>query len=289
MWFDVDDHLHNSPELLSIPRRYRAAAMGVWTVCGSWTSAQLTNGFIPNEVIKDYGGTPDIRGWLIKAGFWIDGIEGVQYTSQGCRIPSAQRVRDERVAGARRVRKHRANKQKDPPPADLPRCNGVTPPLVTCYPGKGTSGGASSPPEVGKGVVAAEAATTDVNSNFLANSHSSQDQLLPESGTSPARARGTRLPEGWEPPETVKADLRAKYPNVKLGMVLEEFRDYWQAESGQRARKVDWSKTFRNRVRAVEHEARFQRNGHTLSRTDEKTLGWLAMGRQPEPLRGLPQ
>jgi hypothetical protein len=93
------------------------------------------------------------------------------------------------------------------------------------------------------------------------------------------------LPEGWQPSAKVKDDLRAKYPELMLGLILEEFRDYWLAIPGQRGSKLDWDRTFRNRVREVAHIPRFQRNGHahpTMSAPDEKALSWMALGRQPD-------
>lgn len=275
MWFDVDDRLPGSPELLSIPRRYRAAAIGVWSLCGAWTSGQLTDGFVPNEVIKECGGTSDIRGWLVKAGLWNDGPDGITFTGRGCRVPNAQDVRKRRATTAQRVRDwreaQRESQADSDPPAETARCNGVTPDnvtvLLTRRRGKGKS--------VGTSVDSAVAESTD-DPTKETKLTTSQAESLRKSGTETARAR--RIPEDWEPSESVKADLRARYPELKLGLVLEEFRDYWRGEGGQRARKIDWTATFRNRVRAVEHEPRFQRNGHAVhvATSDQRVAAILA-------------
>ncbi len=63
--------------------------------------------------------------------------------------------------------------------------------------------------------------------------------------------KGHRLPAGWEPPTAVMNELRERWPHIDLAEALEEFRDYWCAEAGARARKADWSLTFRNRVRQL--------------------------------------
>ena len=85
--------------------------------------------------------------------------------------------------------------------------------------------------------------------------------------------RGTRLPENWEPSDKVKDGLRLTFPNVKLGEILVEFRDYWCAVPGQRGLKLDWDRTFRNRVREVAHQPRFQRRiDHSVG---DKVQGWL--------------
>jgi hypothetical protein len=89
-------------------------------------------------------------------------------------------------------------------------------------------------------------------------------------------AKGTRLPsEDWSPDERVKDELRAKYPNLKLGTILEEFRDYWLSVPGKDARKIDWNRTFRNRVREVADRPRYQRSpviGDQLSTSDIRVL-----------------
>jgi hypothetical protein len=117
---------------------------------------------------------------------------------------------------------------------------------------------------------------------------SSQDQLLRKSGTSPGERtptrRGTHLTPDWQPSETVKVDLRAKYPDVKLGTVLEEFIDYWCSIPGQRGAKLDWDRTFRNRVRECADKPRYQRNGHPVGRATEKAMGWEALKTPPQQI-----
>lgn len=41
------------------------------------------------------------------------------------------------------------------------------------------------------------------------------------------------------------------FGHLDLERITEEFRDYWAAEAGQKAVKLDWVKTWRNRVRQV--------------------------------------
>jgi hypothetical protein len=60
-----------------------------------------------------------------------------------------------------------------------------------------------------------------------------------------AQARGTRLPEGWEPDEAGRA-FAADGLGARWAAELETFRDYWSAQPGEKGRKVDWSATWRN-------------------------------------------
>lgn len=79
-------------------------------------------------------------------------------------------------------------------------------------------------------------------------------------------ARATRLPDDWEPNADTTIWVMTELGwNEKRGRaVVETFRDYWHAEGGQRARKVDWDLTFKNWCR---------REGKQSSKPNSKT-GW---------------
>ncbi len=61
-------------------------------------------------------------------------------------------------------------------------------------------------------------------------------------------ARGSRLPDNWKPGLMTRAfchdDLR--WDSQQIESTAETFRDYWHSESGQRATKLDWDRTFKN-------------------------------------------
>ncbi len=63
--------------------------------------------------------------------------------------------------------------------------------------------------------------------------------------------RGTRLPEGWEPSEETCEWARQEtgWDDHTLSRHLDEFCDYWHSVAGAKATKLDWNKTFRNRIR----------------------------------------
>lgn len=80
-----------------------------------------------------------------------------------------------------------------------------------------------------------------------------------DDGARSARAsgRGTRIPEDWKPTEDDNRYARELgFGDADLSEALLEFRNYWGAESGQRARKVDWSLTWRNRLKDALHRRR---------------------------------
>lgn len=66
----------------------------------------------------------------------------------------------------------------------------------------------------------------------------------------PQRSRGSRLPQGWEPDDDLKAWAIGERPDLDYPTTLARFRDYWVALPGSRGVKLDWPATFRNWVRA---------------------------------------
>jgi hypothetical protein len=63
-------------------------------------------------------------------------------------------------------------------------------------------------------------------------------------------ARGTRIPEGWEPgPEGMAFAEQQGLRNGKAQAELAKFRDFWVAQPGVKGRKADWPATWRNWVR----------------------------------------
>ena len=62
-------------------------------------------------------------------------------------------------------------------------------------------------------------------------------------------ATATRLPADWSPSEAEVSYCQTERPDLQVGRVVENFRDYWSAKGGAAARKVDWSATWRTWVR----------------------------------------
>lgn len=87
---------------------------------------------------------------------------------------------------------------------------------------------------------------TTSESETEADTESKKDNSTAKRG---ADKRGTRLPEDWK----LSAEDRAFAADLGLDpdVTADEFRDYWTALPGARGRKLDWSKTFRNRCREI--------------------------------------
>ena len=72
----------------------------------------------------------------------------------------------------------------------------------------------------------------------------------PKNGTH--AALGHRLPSDWKLPDEYREWAIAAYPELDPQKVVRmslEFRDYWSALPGQKARKTNWLATWRNDVR----------------------------------------
>ncbi len=97
--------------------------------------------------------------------------------------------------------------------------------------------------------------------------------------------RGHRLPEDWEPPPQIIAELTAKHPGVDMAEAIVEFRNYWCDIPGQRGRKRNWVGTFRNRIAALDKRrpTGSTNRGHRLSTADQRVRDIQALKNRHEP------
>ena len=65
-WFPVDDSFYSHPKTLATS----LAARGLWVTAGSWSSAHLQDGAVPDHVLASLGGTPELAAELVAAGLW---------------------------------------------------------------------------------------------------------------------------------------------------------------------------------------------------------------------------
>ena len=67
VWFKVDDGFYSSRKVLSIPRRHRLAAVGLWAMAGNWSARELTDGKVPTYVLDELGATETLIRALVEA------------------------------------------------------------------------------------------------------------------------------------------------------------------------------------------------------------------------------
>ena len=100
----------------------------------------------------------------------------------------------------------------------------------------------------------------------------------------PSKARGTRLPDGWQPDQALADWTRANAPAAANALEVDRFRDYWAAQPGAKGRKADWAATWRNWARRCQEQATGQRRGQApRSTTDDRVNGWLALAESLDP------
>jgi hypothetical protein len=107
-WFKVDDGLHSHPKA----RRAGLAALGLWAVAGSWSSDQLTDGFVPAWFVDTWPNGRRLAQSLVDARLWTpdthDDEPGWRFHEWDERNPSSEQVKTKRRAAAERQARARA-------------------------------------------------------------------------------------------------------------------------------------------------------------------------------------
>ncbi|MFI6889169.1 hypothetical protein [Streptosporangium canum] len=108
-WFKVDDAFHSHLKVMPT----KAAALGLWVVAGSWSSANLTEGFIPDAVLpRLMPGAKRLAKDLVEAGLWERTDKGFTFHDWTDYNPTAEEVREDRDAARERMRKLRARRRE---------------------------------------------------------------------------------------------------------------------------------------------------------------------------------
>ena len=102
----------------------------------------------------------------------------------------------------------------------------------------------------------------------------------------PSKARGARIPDGWQPDQALTDWTRANAPAAANSLEVERFRDYWTAQPGAKGRKTDWAATWRNWARRCQEQAHGpQRGPAPRATTDDRVSDWLALADSLDPTR----
>lgn len=109
-WFKVDDRMHAHPK----PRRAGLAAIGLWTVAGSWSADQVQEGFVPDWFVQGWRARRHAA-QLVDAGLWRTGLKdgeaGWWFHDWEHFQPSKAEVELERAANRERQRRFRQKRQ----------------------------------------------------------------------------------------------------------------------------------------------------------------------------------
>lgn len=190
------------------------AAMGAWVRMGSHCGAYETDGKITTEEANTIGTEQEISK-LVEVGLLEQTMGGYRLHDFLVYNPAAKLLKVQRKQWVKKKRR-----QREMSPGDTLECPTMSPP--------GTPG-----------------RDRDLRSDL-----DPEPEIQKVSGN---RARGSRLPDGWEPTagsyeQTAK---ESKLSSSEVRQALVEFRDYWRGVPGQRGVKLDWDATFRNRLRDI--------------------------------------
>ncbi|MFI6302142.1 hypothetical protein ACIBCH_09745 [Amycolatopsis thailandensis] len=152
-WFKVDDKLRGNRKVRKLrgtkpPRRLRndlLPAMGLWTICGTWASDNLSDGFVPADEVHQYDLGEYFAQRLVEAGMWFvvvhDGEPGYQFHDWHEFNPLAEKVKESRRAAAERQKRWRESKRNGVSNASRNGVSNASPTRPDPTPPKGGRGG----------------------------------------------------------------------------------------------------------------------------------------------------
>ncbi|MBA9071789.1 hypothetical protein FHR71_005575 [Methylobacterium sp. RAS18] len=109
------------------------------------------------------------------------------------------------------------------------------------------------PPDSPDGLPAPEGADDVAAEAVVGSEGEAGDREADEGGSKGSKAaRARRIPADFaESPEAQAVCAEMGLTGAEAAEALAEFCDFWMAEGGQRAQKLDWPRTLRNRLREI--------------------------------------
>ena len=109
-WFKVDDTFAMHEKVMAAGN----SAIGLWVRAGAWSMQQLTDGFVPDHVLRALG-TPKERRTLVEVSLWVEAEGGIDFRNWEERQPTKIQVEAARQAAADRQRhaRERAKSQRE--------------------------------------------------------------------------------------------------------------------------------------------------------------------------------
>jgi hypothetical protein len=238
-WFKVDDSFHSHPKVLAVD----AGALGLWVIAGSWCSANLTDGFVPNHVLPRI--LPDSAGHadtLVSAGLWTREKTGYRFHDWHDFQPTADEVNEERRAARERMRALRSKRRENQESAGQ---------AADCS-GEHVANVRENFAEVPNPDPTRPDPTKD-------KEHPS-DVLFGDTPAEPAKPKkraqpATRIPDDFTVTKDMVAWAGRETPLVNGKWETDQFIDYWKAADGRTSRKKDWNAAWRTWMRKAQKDA----------------------------------
>ena len=264
----------------------------------AWCAAHPeTDGVIPIEVALYRLGIPDAMSHVITC----DSHKLVAKNDDSVSVTSwvkwndswrdiQERTEAKRASARARKARERARKSEQVKPRDMGRDMGRDNTRDTRNKEKGERRKESintsllvSPLAEGVTETAAELVTVSADA---APASALADILEASKPSKPSKARGARIPDGWQPDQALADWTRANAPAAANALEVDRFRDYWTAQPGAKGRKTDWAATWRNWARRCqEQHAQPARGQAPRSTTSDRVNGWLALAESLDPTR----
>lgn len=239
-WFKVDDSFHGHPKVLSIPRRDRLAAIGLWATAGSWCAQHLTDGRFGRHMIEEFGGAEKHATALVRVGLWEENADGsLSFHDWIDWQPTREHVLERRAAEAKRKQDWRDRKrEKATRPQSVP---------------------AGQERDTGGTDAGTDAGVRD--SSALPDPTRPDPTVVPNgtTNTTAPRKRGTRIADDFTADDDMRQWAAECTPGLDVDAATAEFVDYWRAVPGTKGTKLDWTATWRNRMREVHGRRRHLR------------------------------
>lgn len=110
-WFKVDDSLHAHAKVSKVAAE-APAALGLWLLAGSWCSAYLTDGFVPDHKLPGlFPDAAELAPTLVAAGLWRRKRGGYQFHDWLDYNPTSEAIKADRDAARERMRKLREDRK----------------------------------------------------------------------------------------------------------------------------------------------------------------------------------
>ena len=105
-WFKVDDKLFGHPKARAAGNR----AMGLWVMAGAWSSAYVTDGYVPAAFVRDHRHGDIDAAVLVDVGLWHEVDGGWMFHDWEQSNPTRAQVEADREARRKRMQKWRDSK-----------------------------------------------------------------------------------------------------------------------------------------------------------------------------------
>ena len=217
-WFKVDDSFESHPKVKAIPRARRLKAIGLWSLAGSWSARQLTDGFVPFYMLDELAGTKREANTLVEVGLWSPVDGGYVFKDWHDWQPTKAKVEADREAAKERMRSARERK-KSPRSGEVRANTSATPPN-------------------GSGEVRSTPRSLTPTRPDPTRPDQKKEEPAGSSSATPRKRPATRLADDWKPTE---AHWERRHDGIDVQLEADTFRAH--AEANDR-RCVNWNAAF---------------------------------------------